>query len=455
MLSQLELHFTRWCLSRERVDYRRASRAGARESSSVSRRKVFLRKSGFYIVTIFLLLSLNALFYVLDAPASPANTDSPEAALKAPEQELLSGKIGKIAASGALSAISLATADEVTDRDILTEYGVKTLLERQYGPYQVQIFLADHPAQAYGVYSFYRDPLATATDFGTEGDLDVVDGIVRFWQGNRYVLVRDVGRKEGKAGGSPEQLIGLAQDISTRLSALDTKAAPAEDIEAAKQLPFVIGHLPSGSLRMRTDRYALGPRALSHLLGRDVSHYEFYPDFSTEVALASYDQGASQMQLVIFEYHTPQQAGSAFDRLSQFKDGLPAAEQAKLYIKRQGNFVVEATGFAEMATAERTVGAIKYDYVVKWLGDPPPARSFSSEAAKTAQILVSVFGIIGITLLIALITGIGCGTTIFYLRRRQERAIDRFSDAGGMVRLNLDGLALPDPQRDRKLLDGH
>jgi hypothetical protein len=50
--------------------------------------------------------------------------------------------------------------------------------------------------------------------------------------------------------------------------------------------------------------------------------------------------------------------------------------------------------------------------------------------------LVSTFGLLGVILLSVLVGGSIFGTTIFLKRRRQQREI--FSDAGGMLRLELD-----------------
>ncbi|MBK7994955.1 MAG: hypothetical protein IPK14_16685 [Blastocatellia bacterium] len=101
---------------------------------------------------------------------------------------------------------------------------------------------------------------------------------------------------------------------------------------------------------------------------------------------------------------------------------------------------------------------MEYGYVVKWLHQDVPignGRSVASEAAKTAKILVSVFGLIGVALIVAIIGGIMMGLSIFYFRRRNKVLVEAFSDAGGMMRLNLDGIAspiLPRVESDKNLL---
>jgi hypothetical protein len=47
------------------------------------------------------------------------------------------------------------------------------------------------------------------------------------------------------------------------------------------------------------------------------------------------------------------------------------------------------------------------------------------------------------------------GLSIFYFRRRNKVLVEAFSDAGGMMRLNLDGIAspiLPGIKSDKNLL---
>jgi hypothetical protein len=75
---------------------------------------------------------------------------------------------------------------------------------------------------------------------------------------------------------------------------------------------------------------------------------------------------------------------------------------------------------------------------VKWLREPPPPSSFGFEGRKAAQVLTSTFGIIGLVLLAALIGGSAFGAVVFIRRRKRLNSL--FSDAGGMLRLDIDPL---------------
>jgi hypothetical protein len=82
------------------------------------------------------------------------------------------------------------------------------------------------------------------------------------------------------------------------------------------------------------------------------------------------------------------------------------------------------------------ISSIKYPYTVKWLRNPlwPTNDPFRME--KTAQMLLSTFGLLGLILLTVLTIGSAFGATIFLKRRKRQQEI--FSDAGGMLRLDID-----------------
>jgi hypothetical protein len=372
------------------------------------------------------------------------------------ETGFLPRSLAGLKASGTTSII-LSADNSLTDKSIHTEYGVQRIVQQQYGDFLVRIFVTTYPAEAYGLYTFYRVPISTPTDFGTEGDLDVVEGFVRFWQGTRFVTIERQS-EQASGNGSPEKLLKLGQAIAEAITAADADKLDPSEVATAKQLPMVTRSLPPGSLNLRTARYFIGPLALAQITKRDVSQYKFYPNFGTEAVLATYEHAKGQMTLMITEYHTPQQASDALKQLQQHRESLPAAEKAEVYINRQGNFIVEVRNFKELIYAEAVAKEVKYEYGVKWLDDPlppVPKTDFNTEARKTGKLLVSVMGIIGIGMASALVLGIGGGLAIFYLRRRNSRQV-RFSDAGGMMRLNLDdieGIALPEPRANAKLLD--
>lgn len=419
-----------------------------------------LKKNTFYITAIFLL------FFSLGLPQVSFTQVKQEAQKDAKQPQKQESSIqkdvfSKIAGISAQNLSTLTISDSTINNEDLIyarEYGAETLDTAIYGDFTVEIFSTKYPNQAYGFYTIFRDPLASPTDFGTEGDLDVVERRINFWQGTRYVKI-----KSEKATANIQTMIKLGEGISEKILALDKKTMVDPDIELAKKLPSVIRNLPKGSLNLRTATYILGPEGLKSVLKKDVSHYDFYPNLGTEIAYASFEQENGKVSFLIIEHHTPQQSIAAFNKLTDYKNSLPEEEKNKILLKREGNYIIEASDSGTSQSAKNLVDDVKYNYVVKWLNDNTPSdnngRTVASEAAKTAKILVSVFGLIGVGMIFAVIGGVSLGFLVFYLRRRNKLAVESYSDAGGMMRLNLDGISiriLPKTQDGKNLIgDGN
>ncbi|KAF0247544.1 MAG: hypothetical protein FD167_3058, partial [bacterium] len=148
----------------------------------------------------------------------------------------------------------------------------------------------------------------------------------------------------------------------------------------------------------------------------------------------------------------------AFKKITDYRNSLPEAEKNKIVLKREGNYIIEADDFASAEMAKKLVEGVQYSYVVKWLNEDTPVdngRTIASEAIKTGKILTSVFGLIGVGLVFAVIGGVGLGFLVFYFRRRDKLVVESYSDAGGMMRLNLDGISvriLPKTEQNKNLI---
>ncbi|MBK7994954.1 MAG: hypothetical protein IPK14_16680 [Blastocatellia bacterium] len=148
------------------------------------------------------------------------------------ELEILSNSLAGLQSSSQLQVAEL-TNPELKDQELYQEYGIEGLASRQYGDFLVKVLWAKYPTQVYGLYTFYRDPIADKTDFGTEGDLDVVEGKIIFWQGTRFVQV--LNEKADRSAKTTENMFKLAQALSDKITALDQKVLVAPDIELAKK----------------------------------------------------------------------------------------------------------------------------------------------------------------------------------------------------------------------------
>jgi len=101
-------------------------------------------------------------------------------------------------------------------------------------------------------------------------------------------------------------------------------------------------------------------------------------------------------------------------------------------------------------TAKQLIDQVQYEQVVQWLGENP---NILKEAQRryvntTLGVLIAVLKASGYAAVLCLGIGGLIGGLLFSYRRSQQKAATAFSDAGGMLRLNLDELsAEADPGR--------
>ena len=156
---------------------------------------------------------------------------------------------------------------------------------------------------------------------------------------------------------------------------------------------------------------------------------------------------SAPLKLVIVECHTPEFATDELSRVSSYVGSLSEVEQQSIVFKRTGNYIVAAVNVGDRQLAEGLVNSVEYPYTVKWLRNPLWPTNDPFRAQKAAEMLLSTFGILGLILLTVLAVGTLFGTSVFLKRRKRQQEI--FTDAGGMLRLDIEPflLALP-PKRD-------
>ena len=118
-----------------------------------------------------------------------------------------------------------------------------------------------------------------------------------------------------------------------------------------------------------------------------------------------------------------------------------------------GNYSVFVFNAASEAEAQNLISQVEYAQMVTWLGNNPYLleRAQKDYYERTAGVLVSVVKASGLSLLICLGIGGLLGAVLFNRRRAQQRAAEAYSDAGGMLRLNLDDIT---PRSDSAKLLG-
>jgi hypothetical protein len=331
----------------------------------------------------------------------------------APPRDLLGDKLGKETASGGIESPDptlVPFADQIVPRDAAV---------RGYGSATVTVYRAVHEAMSSAIVRLSRPDGAAFADVGDGGW--VSDRETAFWRGPYAAVV---------AGATVDERAALAAALLDRMGAV---SAPAPLLE----------HLPDAGQIAGSRRYAPTYETFRKLRP-DLTDDVFRLDSGgAEATVAEYEQpGGTPFRLTLVEYQTPQLAAIADRNARAWFDALPADVKAQRILKRVGNYIVEATGVQDSAAAQAVVGAVDYAYKIDWLKEPPTAPRFdmAGEGHKVAQVILSSFGIVALGLLFAMTVGIVFGAEMF---RRRRRAVGKaFSDAGGMVCLDLDP-ALP------------
>ena len=254
-----------------------------------------------------------------------------------------------------------------------------------------------------------------------------------------------------KAGFAKMMVLSLVMFIaSVTAFAQSPSQTPIRSMEVSEAdgIPVLIKHLPNWeSVRARTTfannadplKTALGSRPVLDLI-----------DFSlgTEAVTAQYDAG----KLLIVEYTTPQasvEADTAFN--AKLAEG---GDTGKTVYRRIGNYNAFVFDTVDEASANALLDQIKYEKYVQWLGKNPHLQHQAERAfvITTSDIFLSTLLVILIGIAFAIVGGIVSGYLFFNIRERKRASMPTFSDAGGMTRLNLDGLT-PDILPERLLND--
>ena len=211
-------------------------------------------------------------------------------------------------------------------------------------------------------------------------------------------------------------------------------------------IPVLVRHLPNSDEARKKAIYTHGFSNLNHLELQQPVLSAVEADGNADAALVSY--GPSKLLLI--EFHTPQLASDNDKRvITRIQELWKLGQPAPTAYRRVGNYSVFVFDAPDEPTAKRLIDEVKYEQVVQWLGENP---NIYKEAEKyymntTLGVLVAVLKASGYALVACLGLGGLIGGLLFTYRRTRQKEVT-FSDAGGMLRLNLDDLtAQTDPGR--------
>ncbi len=253
---------------------------------------------------------------------------------------------------------------------------------------------------AYGAFTFYRQPVMKTERIGTKAAS----------ANERILFFRD------------NILVDANFDRLTEMSAAELRELAGmlpSAKAAAANLPTLPEYLPKSDAVENSAKYILGPRALV------ASRAPLTPeqvDFShePEILMQDYSSKSGPLTLTVIQYPTPQIAGDRMRALQSIEQSSPNT----LLVRRSGPFVDVVTGAVASSEAHALLNSVNYEAEVTW----NEATSLSKRD-NIGNLIVALFGLIGILLLIALIFGIFFGGIRILLKRLfPDRIFDRPED---------------------------
>jgi hypothetical protein len=221
----------------------------------------------------------------------------------------------------------------------------------------------------------------------------------------------------------------------------------AEAIDKGEgDIPVLIRHLPAPDEAQKNAVYLANFTDLNRLPFQNAVFDAVQSEGNADAVFATY--GPSKV--VLIEFHTPQLAADNDRRIiARIHELWKLGQPSPTAYKRVGNYSVFVFDAPDEQTAKKLISEVHYEQVVQWLGENP---NIFKEAEKhyintTLGVLVAVLKASGYALIACLGIGGLIGGLLFSYRRAQQKTVT-FSDAGGMLRLNLDELtAETDPSR--------
>jgi len=246
--------------------------------------------------------------------------------------------------------------------------------------------------------------------------------------------------------------VSLADDHRKQLSgAIDLARLFADRIDRGdSDIPVLVKHLPDWQNGQKHAVYLSSFKLLDAVVANQPVLTAVSAEGDADAVVSNY--GSSK--LLIVEFNTPQLAVENDQRIvariqELWKQGQPAPSA----YRRVGNYSVFVFDAPSEQVAKALIDQIKYEQVVQWLGENP---NILKEAERryvetTLGVFLAVVKASGAAALACFAIGGFLGALLFSRRRAQQKSIEAYSDAGGMLRLNIDELT---PQTDPAKLDG-
>lgn len=212
------------------------------------------------------------------------------------------------------------------------------------------------------------------------------------------------------------------------------------------EIPVLLKHLPNPDEAQKNAVFLNSFSTLTSLAPQQPVLTAVQADGNADAALAS----VSSSKVLLVEFNTPQLASDNDQRIiARIHELWNLGQPAPTAYRRVGNYSVFVFDAPDEQTANHLIDQVKYEQVVSWLGDNPNILRAAEEryVNTTLGVLVAVLKASGYAALACLGIGALLGGLLFTYRRGQQKAVTAYSDAGGMLRLNLDEMTADLSQR--------
>ena len=241
---------------------------------------------------------------------------------------------------------------------------------------------------AYGAFTFYRQPTMRSEQVGTKAAS--ANERTLFFRSN--VLV----------DATFDRVTGMSAAELRELAASLPVAKGAND-----KLPGLPEYLPKQNAVENSAKYILGPQALA-ASGASITAEQIDFQYDPEVLDQQYTTPDGPVTLTLLQYPTPQIAGERLRSL----EPIASANSSGLALRRTGPIVVVESGAIGNSEARSLLGAVNYEAEVTW----DEATSIPRRD-NIGNLIIAVFGLIGILLLVMLVFGIFFGGFRYLMAR--------------------------------------
>lgn len=299
----------------------------------------------------------------------------------------------------------------------LQEYGVQSAESRTYtqgkASFTATVYAFQDTAEAYGGYSFLRNPDMAPTDLTKHSSMS--DGHALALTGN--LVVEFTGKNLQSVRGEMEMLIVAASAHATW-----------------GVYPPLADRLPKDGMVRRTDRFILGPTALNTFLPLSSGDW-LGLSVGTEVALARYRLRGHEATLVVADYPTPQLAVTQLAKLrKEFNVNGSNPGGSPIYETSDGTFVSMVIGAPTEESADNLLAQVHPEMIITW-NVPVPNPNEPSMPAIVVGTIIGTGEICGISLLGGLVFA---GIRLLTKRTWPGKVFDRTQNRE-VIQLSLTG----------------